>query len=158
MSLQLSVYWRLALLFLITPLIFYLDIFTKVIVAARCRHSNLTDTNGSLPPSVGVDQPRPVDGDADGWMKNGARNVSDNLKMVLLQSLHNLINNSQSLWNICKGFFFVCYFFKCVFTTFKLTYFKLRRVYPLENYKNLNSSVKFKLVPLGVVPIKTLVT
>lgn len=81
-SLQLSVYWRLALLFLITPLIFYLDIFTKVIFAGRCRHSNLTDTNGSLPPGVDLDQPRPADGDADWWMKNGDRNVSDNLKML----------------------------------------------------------------------------
>lgn len=79
--LQLSVYWRLALLFLITPLVFFLDIFTNAIFAASCRHSNVTDTNGSVPPGVDINQSRPADGDADWWMKNGAQNVSDNLKL-----------------------------------------------------------------------------
>lgn len=75
--LQLSVYWRLALLFLITPLIFFLDIFTNAIFAASCRHSNVTDTNGSDPPTVDINQSWSVDGDADWWMKNGSENVSD---------------------------------------------------------------------------------
>lgn len=78
--LQLSVYWRLALLFLLSPLIFFLDIFTDAIVTTSCRHSNLTVTNRSLLPGVDSDQSRPTEGDADWWMKNGIQNVSDNLQ------------------------------------------------------------------------------
>lgn len=80
--LQLSVYWRLALLFLITPLIFFMDIFTNAIFAASCRHSSVTGTNGSVPPSGDINQSGPGDVDAVWWMKNGAQNVSDNLKLV----------------------------------------------------------------------------
>lgn len=77
--LQLSVYWRLALLFLLSPLIFFLDIFTDAIFATSCRHSNLTVTNASLLPGEDSDQSWPAEGDAAGWMKNGIQNVSDNL-------------------------------------------------------------------------------
>ncbi|XP_056883191.1 solute carrier family 22 member 13 isoform X2 [Takifugu flavidus] len=72
--LQRSVYWRLALLFLLNPLIFFLDIFTDAIFATSCRHSNLTVTNGSLLPGADSDQPWPAEGDADWWMKNGIQN------------------------------------------------------------------------------------
>lgn len=77
--LQLSVYWRLALLFLLSPLIFFLDIFTEAIFATSCRHGNLTVTNRSLLPGAYSDQSWPVEGDANWWMKNGIQNVSDNL-------------------------------------------------------------------------------
>ncbi|XP_070711778.1 solute carrier family 22 member 6 isoform X2 [Pempheris klunzingeri] len=40
--LQLSVYWRLSLVFFFTSFLFFLDIFTAAVVAATCRHGNGT--------------------------------------------------------------------------------------------------------------------
>lgn len=79
--LQLSVYWRLALLFLISPLSFFLDVFTNAIFAASCHQSNVTETSGSVPASVDTNQSWPVDGDAEWRIKTGVQNVS-NLKML----------------------------------------------------------------------------
>lgn len=80
--LQFSVYWRLALFFLTSPLSYFVDIFTNAIFAARCRHSNATDATRSVPPSVDINQSWPVDGDADWWMKNETQNVSDYVKIL----------------------------------------------------------------------------
>lgn len=79
--LQLSVYWRLALFFLTSPLSCFVDIFMNVIFAASCS-SNATDATGSFPPSVDINQSWPVDRDADWWMKNEAQNVSNNVKIL----------------------------------------------------------------------------
>ena len=38
--LQRSVYWRLALVFILNPLLFFLDIFTAAIIADTCRPGN----------------------------------------------------------------------------------------------------------------------
>ncbi|XP_042370931.1 solute carrier family 22 member 6, partial [Plectropomus leopardus] len=46
--LQLSVYWRLCLLFFFTSFLFFLDIFTAAVVAASCRHGNGTGRADSL--------------------------------------------------------------------------------------------------------------
>ncbi|XP_044043502.1 solute carrier family 22 member 6 isoform X1 [Siniperca chuatsi] len=45
--LQLSVYWRLSLVFVFTSFLFFLDIFTDAIVAASCRHGNGTGAAGN---------------------------------------------------------------------------------------------------------------
>ncbi|XP_005749464.1 solute carrier family 22 member 8 isoform X1 [Pundamilia nyererei] len=45
--LQLSVYWRLALIFFFTAFLFFLDIFTTAVVAETCRHGNDTGTFAS---------------------------------------------------------------------------------------------------------------
>lgn len=79
--LQLSVYWRLALIFLTSPLSYFVDIFTNAIFAASCS-SNATDATGSFPPSADLNQSWPVDRDADWWMKNEAQNVSNNVKIL----------------------------------------------------------------------------
>ncbi|MEQ2184724.1 hypothetical protein GOODEAATRI_011060 [Goodea atripinnis] len=58
--LQLSVYWRLSLLFFLTPFVFFLDIFTVAIAARTCRHDNDSDATaswlGTLPPSADSNQ------------------------------------------------------------------------------------------------------
>ncbi|XP_039907661.1 solute carrier family 22 member 6 isoform X1 [Simochromis diagramma] len=45
--LQLSVYWRLALIFFFTAFLFFLDIFTNAVVSETCRHGNDTGTFAS---------------------------------------------------------------------------------------------------------------
>ncbi|XP_049426040.1 solute carrier family 22 member 6 [Epinephelus fuscoguttatus] len=54
--LQLSVYWRLSLIFFFTSFLFFLDIFTAAIAAASCRHGNSTGGpgvwNGTLAPNA----------------------------------------------------------------------------------------------------------
>ncbi|XP_040887918.1 solute carrier family 22 member 13 isoform X2 [Toxotes jaculatrix] len=57
--LQVSVYWRLSLVFVFTSFLFFLDIFTAVIAASTCRHGNGTgsDTSdGTLPTNAGSNQ------------------------------------------------------------------------------------------------------
>ncbi|MEQ2298971.1 hypothetical protein AMECASPLE_010648 [Ameca splendens] len=58
--LQLSVYWRLSLLFFFTPFVFFLDNFTVAIAARTCRHDNDTDATaswlGTFPPSADSNQ------------------------------------------------------------------------------------------------------
>ncbi|XP_043965584.1 solute carrier family 22 member 13 isoform X1 [Gambusia affinis] len=58
--LQLSVYWRLALLFFFTPFLFFLDIFTAAIADRTCRHNNGTGASpswlGTIPPSTDNNQ------------------------------------------------------------------------------------------------------
>lgn len=57
--LQLSVYWRLALLFFFTPFLFFLDIFTAAIADRTCRHNNGTEASswlGTVPPSADNNQ------------------------------------------------------------------------------------------------------
>lgn len=58
--LQLSVYWRLALLFFFTPFLFFLDIFTAAIADRTCRHNNGTGASsswlGTIPPSADNNQ------------------------------------------------------------------------------------------------------
>ncbi|XP_045906751.1 solute carrier family 22 member 6 [Micropterus dolomieu] len=50
--LQLSVYWRLSLVFFFNAFLFFLDIFTAAVVATVCHHGN--GTNGSDPPLHGT--------------------------------------------------------------------------------------------------------
>ncbi|MEQ2206365.1 hypothetical protein XENOCAPTIV_028472 [Xenoophorus captivus] len=56
--LQLSVYWRLSLLFFFTPFVFFLDNFTVAIAARTCRHDNDTTASwlGTFPPSADSNQ------------------------------------------------------------------------------------------------------
>lgn len=60
--LQLSVYWRLSLLFFFTPFLFFLDIFTAAVAARTCRHDNATEASqswlGTVPPTAGDNQSR----------------------------------------------------------------------------------------------------
>ncbi|XP_026157237.1 solute carrier family 22 member 13 isoform X2 [Mastacembelus armatus] len=55
--LQLSVYWRLSLIFIFTSFLFFLDIFTAAIVTATCRHGNTS--HGTLVPNSGTNQSWP---------------------------------------------------------------------------------------------------
>ncbi|XP_075904668.1 solute carrier family 22 member 13 isoform X4 [Nelusetta ayraudi] len=55
--LQRAVYWRLSLVFLLTPLLFFLDIFTVAIFATTCRLPG----NGSEHRTADVNQSRPTD-------------------------------------------------------------------------------------------------
>lgn len=81
--LQLSVYWRLSLVFFFTSFLFFLDIFTTAVVAASCRHGNGTgaDTwHGTLAPNAGSNQSWPgerSEGEADWTTESGNRDVSD---------------------------------------------------------------------------------
>ncbi|XP_012709393.2 solute carrier family 22 member 13 isoform X2 [Fundulus heteroclitus] len=55
--LQLSVYWRLSLLFFFTPFLFFLDIFAAAVAARTCRRDNASDAaaaswRGALPPDA----------------------------------------------------------------------------------------------------------
>ncbi|XP_070786936.1 solute carrier family 22 member 13 [Enoplosus armatus] len=77
--LQLSVYWRLSLVFFFTSFLFFLDIFTAAVVAASCHHGNGTgaDTSpGTLPPTAENNQSRPGEGsesEADWRTESGNR-------------------------------------------------------------------------------------
>ncbi|KAK2857160.1 hypothetical protein Q5P01_005895 [Channa striata] len=70
--LQLSVYWRLSLVFIFTSFLFFLDIFTAAVAAATCRHGN--SSHGTSPLDVGGNQSRAAersDGEADWWTQSG---------------------------------------------------------------------------------------
>ncbi|TKS65316.1 Solute carrier family 22 member 13 [Collichthys lucidus] len=62
--LQLSVYWRLSLVFFFTSFLFFVDIFTAAIVAATCHHGNLT-AGGSSDAERNQSQSEPGEDDAD---------------------------------------------------------------------------------------------
>ncbi|XP_049921390.1 solute carrier family 22 member 6 isoform X1 [Epinephelus moara] len=75
--LQLSVYWRLSLIFFFTSFLFFLDIFTAAIAAASCRHGNGTGGpgawNGTLAPNAMGSQSGPgerSEGEADWRMES----------------------------------------------------------------------------------------
>ncbi|XP_015250186.1 PREDICTED: solute carrier family 22 member 8-like [Cyprinodon variegatus] len=63
--LQLSVYWRLSLLFFFTPFLFFLDVFTAAVAARTCRHDNGTESaaslRGTFPPREGRNQSQHVE-------------------------------------------------------------------------------------------------
>nr|XP_020516965.1 solute carrier family 22 member 13-like isoform X1 [Labrus bergylta] len=72
--LQLSVYWRLCLIFTFTSFLFFLDIFTAAIVAATCRHGNGTGWHGALPPNAETNQSQPaetLESEGDWWTESG---------------------------------------------------------------------------------------
>lgn len=58
--LQISVYWRLSLIFFFTSFLFFVDIFTAAKAAETCRHDNDTaaffSQQGTLSPKVEVNQ------------------------------------------------------------------------------------------------------
>lgn len=77
--LQLSVYWRLCLVFFFIPFLFFLDIFTTAIIAATClHHGNITgtDVHGTLPQNAESNQSQPEGGEADWRTESGNRDVS----------------------------------------------------------------------------------
>ncbi|KAK9524258.1 hypothetical protein VZT92_018110 [Zoarces viviparus] len=60
--LQLSVYWRLSLVFFFSSFLFFLDVFVAAIVEASCGHGNGTEDDtgtSSAPPNAGANQSRP---------------------------------------------------------------------------------------------------
>ncbi|XP_068165788.1 si:dkey-190l8.2 isoform X2 [Antennarius striatus] len=61
--LQLSVYWRLALVLFFVAFYFFTDIYMTAIIASTCHHGNDT-SNGTLLPIVESNQSRPEDGKA----------------------------------------------------------------------------------------------
>lgn len=77
--LQLSVYWRLSILFFFMPFLFFLDIFTAAVAAVNCHHGNAT---GSMDPFRGTSwsnqsQPGEVsEGDADWRTESAGGDVS----------------------------------------------------------------------------------
>ncbi|XP_053170787.1 solute carrier family 22 member 6 [Scomber japonicus] len=80
--LQLSVYWRLSLVFIFTSFLFFLDIFAAAVAEASCRHGNGTGGSdpprGTLPPNAPGNQSEPGDGsegDAD-WRTEGGNRDS----------------------------------------------------------------------------------
>lgn len=82
--LQLSVYWRLALIFFFTAFLFFLDIFTTAVVAETCRHGNDTGTFASwlekLAPNKEENQSalsKVLKDDADWRTESGTRDVSE---------------------------------------------------------------------------------
>lgn len=75
--LQLSVYWRLSLVFIFTSFLFFLDIFSAAVAAATCHHGNAS--HGTLPSNAGGNQSRPAEGsenEADWKTESGNQNVS----------------------------------------------------------------------------------
>lgn len=82
--LQLSVYWRLSLVFFFNSFLFFLDIFTAAVAAETCRHDNGTGTLASgratLPPYADGNQSGPgeaPEGDADWRTGSRERDVSE---------------------------------------------------------------------------------
>uniref|UniRef100_UPI0037E91F98 solute carrier family 22 member 13 n=1 Tax=Semicossyphus pulcher TaxID=241346 RepID=UPI0037E91F98 len=77
--LQLSVYWRLSLVFIFTSFLFFLDIFTAAIIADTCDHGNDTATyswHGTIPPKAESNQSQPEEvseSGADWWTESGNR-------------------------------------------------------------------------------------
>lgn len=69
--LQLSVYWRLSLVFFFTSFLFFLDIFTAAIAAAACHHGNAT-SRGTLAQNAGGNQSQPAEGEADWTNQSGS--------------------------------------------------------------------------------------
>ncbi|XP_070849985.1 solute carrier family 22 member 13 [Chaetodon trifascialis] len=72
--LQLSVYWRLSLVFFLSPFLFFVDIFTAAIVAATCHHGNSTSvgaSESSLPAHAESNQSWHAEGEADWLMESG---------------------------------------------------------------------------------------
>ncbi|XP_034535198.1 solute carrier family 22 member 13 [Notolabrus celidotus] len=69
--LQLSVYWRLSLIFIFSPFLFFLDIFTAAITRASCHHGNDTGLDAETNQSQAGE---PTEGDADWWTESGTRN------------------------------------------------------------------------------------
>ncbi|XP_037552709.1 solute carrier family 22 member 13 [Nematolebias whitei] len=73
--LQISVYWRLFLIYFLTPFLFFLDIFTAAIAAKTCRHDNATNSpavgSGLLPlQSNQSERGEFSGGEADWWTQN----------------------------------------------------------------------------------------
>ncbi|XP_068586133.1 solute carrier family 22 member 7-like [Cebidichthys violaceus] len=67
--LQLSVYWRLSLVFIFSSFLFFLDVFTAAVVGASCRHGNVTEDGAgtsSAPQSAGLNQSRPGEASESG--------------------------------------------------------------------------------------------
>lgn len=89
--LQLSVYWRLCLVFFFIPFLFFLDIFTTAIIATTClHHGNITgmDMHGTLPQNAESNQSQPGEGEADWRTESGNLDVSkDNLHKYLYDIL-----------------------------------------------------------------------
>ncbi len=78
--LQLSVYWRLGLIFILCPFLFFLDIFTAAIVSANCHHDNITSVDtldGTMPPNVESNQSQLSDSEADWRVDSQNGDVSD---------------------------------------------------------------------------------
>ncbi|KAM7375571.1 hypothetical protein PAMA_014603 [Pampus argenteus] len=78
--LQLSVYWRLSLVFIFTSFLFFLDIFTAAIAAASCHHGDGTGSSdplrGTLPPNAQSNQSqlgKVSEGEADWRTESGNR-------------------------------------------------------------------------------------
>ncbi|CAJ1087456.1 solute carrier family 22 member 13 [Xyrichtys novacula] len=73
--LQLSVFCRLSLVFILSPFLFFLDIFTTAITAATCHYGNGTGVDSW--PNAETNQSQAGEasaGDADWWTDSGNRN------------------------------------------------------------------------------------
>lgn len=73
--LQFSVYWRLFLIYFLTPFLFFLDVFTAAIAAKTCRHDNATNGPASgpglFPPPSNQSERGEFSGrEADWWTQN----------------------------------------------------------------------------------------
>ncbi|XP_073351574.1 solute carrier family 22 member 13 isoform X1 [Pagrus major] len=68
--LQLSVYWRLSLVFFFTSFLFFLDIFTAAIVAATCHLGNITGA-GARHGTLESNQSQPGQDEADWTTESG---------------------------------------------------------------------------------------
>lgn len=75
--LQLAVYWRLSLVFFLSPLLFFLDIFTAAIFAASCRHRG----NSSARPAE-ANQSWRGERDADWWTASRDPDVSSPVPQI----------------------------------------------------------------------------
>ena len=74
--LQMSVYWRLSLVFFFTSFLFFLDIFTAAIVAATCHLGNNTGVSVRRGALEG-NQSLPGQDEADWMTESGIGDVSD---------------------------------------------------------------------------------
>ncbi|KAM6893921.1 solute carrier family 22 member 13 [Xenentodon cancila] len=79
--LQLSVFWRLSVIFFFNPFLFFLDIFTNELAAETCPHDNSTAVRvprgGAFPMKTHYNQSESREvsvGEADWWSDRAARN------------------------------------------------------------------------------------
>nr|XP_046237796.1 solute carrier family 22 member 6 isoform X2 [Scatophagus argus] len=76
--LQLAVYWRLSLVFFFTSFLFFLDIFTAVVVTATCHQGNETSVDalrGTALPNAESNQSQPEEDESDWTTESGNRDV-----------------------------------------------------------------------------------
>nr|XP_054590945.1 solute carrier family 22 member 6 isoform X1 [Nothobranchius furzeri] len=75
--LQLSVYWRLSLLYSFTPFLFFMDIFTAAITADTCRHDNATHAPASWGGSNQSEQGEILEMESDWWSQDSVCSWTD---------------------------------------------------------------------------------